>query len=149
MPTINRSAIVPFKPEQMFVLVDGIEAYSEFLPWCHSSREHSRNEDSVRASLELAKGKVRKTFTTQNRLHQGKMIEMKLVDGPFRQLEGFWRFHPLKEGTACKVELDLSFEFSNRIVAMAIGPLFTSVANTLVDAFVARANDLYGEIGMK
>ena len=144
MPNINRSAIVPYTPEQMFALVDDINAYSEFLPWCQQSREHERSADVVRASIELAKGKVKKAFTTQNRLHKGKMIEMKLVDGPFRQLEGFWRFHPLKDGQACKVELDLAFEFSNRIIAMAIGPVFTSVANSLVDAFVERASNLYG-----
>lgn len=144
MPTINRSAIVPYSPEQMFALVDNVKAYPEFLPWCHSSHEHQRSEDLVRATVELAKGKVRKSFTTQNRLHRAKIIEMKLVDGPFKHLDGFWRFHPLKDGEACKVELDLAFEFSNRIIAMAIGPVFTTVANSLVDAFVDRANDLYG-----
>mgnify|MGYP001554968721 CR=1 FL=1 len=143
MPTINRSAIVPYTPDQMFALVDDIGAYPEFLPWCHSSREHERNQDLVRATVELAKGAVRKSFTTQNRLQHGKMIEMKLVDGPFKHLEGYWRFHPLKDGEACKVELDLAFEFSNRVIAMAIGPVFTSVANSLVDAFVSRANNLY------
>lgn len=144
MPSINRSAIVPFSPEKMFALVDDINAYSQFLPWCQKSFEHSRNDDVVRASIELAKGRVKKSFTTQNRLHRGKMIEMKLVDGPFKQLEGYWRFHPLKEGFACKVELDLAFEFSNKIIALAIGPVFTSVANSLVDAFVERAQSLYG-----
>lgn len=146
MTTINRSAIVPYEPAKMFQLVDDINAYPEFLPWCSASREHERTEDIVRATVELAKGKVRKSFTTQNRLQEGKMIEMKLVDGPFKRLEGFWRFHPLQEGKACKVQLDLEFEFSSKIVALAIGPVFTTVANSLVDAFVARAHSkLRGE----
>lgn len=143
MSSINRSAIVPYTPAQMFLLVDDIASYPQFLPWCSGSREHERSEDVVRATVELAKGKVKKSFTTLNRLQSGKMIEMRLVDGPFKHLEGFWRFHPLQDGKACKVQLDLEFEFSSKIVALAIGPVFTTVANSLVDAFVARAHSKY------
>lgn len=143
MSSINRSAIVPYTPAQMFLLVDDIASYPQFLPWCSGSREHERSEDVVRATVELAKGKVKKSFTTLNRLQSGKMIEMRLVDGPFKHLEGFWRFHPLQDGQACKVQLDLEFEFSSKIVALAIGPVFTTVANSLVDAFVARAHSKY------
>jgi ribosome-associated toxin RatA of RatAB toxin-antitoxin module len=97
----------------------------------------------VVASLELAKGSVKKSFTTRNRLQVGKMIEMRLVDGPFKHLQGFWRFDGLKEN-ACKVSLDLEYEFSSKIVAMAVGPVFNQVANTLVDAFIERAREVHG-----
>jgi len=143
VPTINRSALVPYQPEQMFALVDNVRGYPEFLPWCKSAREISRNEDEVVASIELARGSVKKSFTTRNRLQPGKMIEMKLVDGPFRHLQGFWRFDQLQEN-ACKVSLDLDYEFSSKIIALAIGPVFNQVANTLVDAFIERAREVHG-----
>lgn len=145
MPTVNRQALVPYSPAEMFALVDDVPAYPQFLPWCRSAQVHSRNEDEVRASIELAKGSLRKSFTTCNRLQKDKMIEMRLVEGPFRHLEGFWRFDALKGGAATRVSLDLDFEFSNRLMAMAVGPVFNQVADTLVDAFVRRAREVYGE----
>ncbi len=144
MAEIKRSAIVPYSPHEMFVLVDDVISYSEFLPWCSASSESERTQDCVKATVELSKGRLRKSFTTLNRLHDDKMIEMRLVDGPFKRLEGFWRFDPLNEGEACKVSLDLEFEFSNKLVAVAVGPIFTGVANSLVDSFVARAKESYG-----
>ncbi len=144
MPHIHRHAIVPYSAAQMFALVDDVPAYPEFLPWCGSARELYRDEDEVEATVEIAKGSVRKTFTTRNRLQKDKMIEMRLVSGPFKHLEGFWRFEPLGEGQACKVSLDLDFEFANRLLSMAIGPVFNAIANSLVDAFVKRAREVYG-----
>ncbi len=143
MTTITRQALVAYSAENMFDLVDDIDSYPAFLPWCSSAKVLSRDEDEVRAAIELSKGKLRKSFTTCNRLQKGKMIEMRLVEGPFRHLEGFWRFEAL-EGGASKVSLDLDFEFSNKLIAMAIGPVFNQIANTLVDAFVVRAKELYG-----
>lgn len=140
---ISRSALVPYTPEQMYSLVDAINDYPNFLPWCRSAIEHARDEDQVKASIEIAKGAVNKSFTTLNRLQNNKTIEMQLVDGPFRHLHGFWRFEAL-EGNACKVMLDLDFEFSNKLVSLAIGPIFNQVANTLVDSFVTRARQVYG-----
>lgn len=143
MAHISRSALVPYSAEQMFVLVDAIRDYPQFLPWCRSSNELSRDQDEVKASIEIAKGAVNKSFTTLNRMQKNKVIEMSLVDGPFRHLHGFWRFDELKPG-ACKVSLDLDFEFSNKLVSLAIGSIFNQVANTLVDSFVARARQVYG-----
>lgn len=143
MPVINRSALVPYTPAEMFSLVNDIESYSQFLPWCKSSRVLSRNDDEVRASLELARGGFEKAFTTCNRLQKNKMIEMRLVEGPFRHLDGFWRFEPIGEH-ACKVSLDMDFEFSNKLVGLAMGPIFNQIANTLVDSFCKRAIDVYG-----
>lgn len=143
MAQISRSALVPYTPQQMFALVDGIEAYPDFLPWCRTTTEHRRDTEEVEASVEIAKGAVNKTFTTLNRMKDSHAIEMNLVDGPFKHLHGFWRFDELRPG-ACKVSLDLDFEFSNKLVGLAIGPVFNQVANTLVDSFVARAKAVYG-----
>lgn len=144
MPVINRSALVPYSPAEMFSLVNDVDAYPDFLPWCKSARVLSRDEDEVRASLELARGGFEKSFTTCNRLQKNKMIEMRLVEGPFRHLEGFWRFEPLGE-QASKVSLDLDFEFSNKLVGLALGPIFNQIANTLVDSFCKRAIDVFGD----
>ncbi len=144
MPTISKTALVPYTPRQMYALVNDIEAYQEFLPWCRSSRLLSRDDDEIRATLEIAHGSLRKSFTTCNRLQRDKMVEMRLVEGPFQHLEGFWRFDMLGED-ACKVSLDLDFEFSNRLISMAMGPLFSQIANSLVDAFSKRAVDVYGK----
>ncbi len=143
MPTVNRSALVPYRAEQMFALVDDIKHYPEFLPWCRSTIEHRRSENEVEASVEIAKGAVNKSFRTINKLQPYELIEMTLVDGPFKYLHGYWRFHELKQD-ACKVTLDLEYEFSNRLISMAIGPVFNQVANTLVDSFVSRARSFYG-----
>ncbi len=143
MTLIQKSALVPYTPAQMFALVDDIEAYPEFLPWCKSARVLSRTEDEVRATLELSKGGVEKSFTTCNRNQKNKMIEMRLVEGPFKRLEGFWRFDALGDA-GCKVTLDLEFEFAGRVLAMVVGPVFSQVANSLVDSFQKRAVDVYG-----
>jgi ribosome-associated toxin RatA of RatAB toxin-antitoxin module len=128
----------------MYALVDDIESYQAFLPWCSSSRVQSRTEEEVRGVLELTHSGMHKSFTTLNRLQKGKMIEIRLVEGPFRHLEGFWRFEPLAEN-ACKVRLDMDFEFTNKLVALAFGPVFNHVTNTLVDAFCQRAVAVYGK----
>ncbi len=142
MTTVSKSALVPYSAAEMYALVDDIESYAEFLPWCTASRELSRNEDEVRAVIELARSGIQKSFTTCNRLQKNKMIEIRLVEGPFKHLEGFWRFRTLAE-KSCKVTLDMDFEFSNRLVSMVFGPVFNQITSTLVDAFCRRAADVY------
>ncbi|HEY0722109.1 MAG TPA: type II toxin-antitoxin system RatA family toxin [Gammaproteobacteria bacterium] len=144
MPNIQKSALVPYSAAQMFALVDDIEAYQQFLPWCRSSQVLARGEDEVRATIEIAHGSLRKAFTTRNRMQRDKMIEMRLEEGPFRHLEGFWRFDTLGE-QASKVSLDLDFEFSSKLVGLAMGPVFSQIANSLVDAFSKRAVQVYGK----
>lgn len=144
MTSVNKRAVVAYTTEQMFKLVDHIEAYPEFLPWCEAATVHMRAEDECKASLMLAHSGIRKEFTTHNRMQTNKMIELKLIDGPFKQLEGFWRFDPLDE-TSSAVSLDLEFEFSNKLVAFAVGSVFTQVASTMVDAFCQRAEAVYGK----
>ena len=125
MPIIRRSAEVTYEAAQMYRLVDDIEQYASFIPMCVASQVHERTEDEVRASLTLAKGGMEKSFTTLNRLQPDKMIEVRLIDGPFKQLEGFWLFESLVQGS--RVSLHLDFEFSNFMMGMALGPLFLSL----------------------
>ena len=143
MTTISRSALVSHSAQAMFELVDDVDRYKEFLPWCSDSGVLQRRGDEVRAYVTISKGGVSRSFTTCNRAQRGKMIEVRLVEGPFRRLDGYWRFQPLGDN-ASKVALDLEFEFSNAIVRMAFGRVFEQVANRLVDSFVKRADSLYG-----
>ena len=144
MTSISKSALVSYSPTQMFALVDGIEAYPEFLPWCRNTEVLSRTDDEVRATIELSKGGVEKAFTTCNRNQKNKMIEMRLVEGPFKRLEGFWRFDALGD-EGCKVSFDLEFEFASRMLDMVVGPVFSQIANSLVDSFHRRAVEVYGK----
>ena len=143
MTTIHKSALVPYSAEQMYTLVDDIPAYPEFLPWCSGSKEINRREDEVEASLDIAHSGVHKSFTTRNRLEINKTIEMQLVEGPFKHLNGVWRFEPLGDAGS-KVVLDLEFDFSSKLLGMTFGPLFSKIASSLVDAFIQRAQKVYG-----
>lgn len=140
---INKSALVPYSPEQMYALVDDITAYPQFLPWCHAAEEHHRTDAHVEASLEIAHSGLHKSFTTRNELYPHERIEMGLVKGPFKTLKGVWRFEPLgNEGS--KVSLVMDFEFSSKLMGMTFGPLFSKIAGTLVDSFIERAKVVYG-----
>lgn len=143
MTAIKKSAIVSYSAAQMFDLVDDVAAYPEFLPWCSRSVVLSRSDDEVRASLELSKGMLKKSFTTCNRIQKNKMIEIRLEEGPFHHLEGFWRFEALGD-EACKVSYDMEFELSGRLLSMTMGPMFSQVAESLVDSFCQRAKSIYG-----
>jgi ribosome-associated toxin RatA of RatAB toxin-antitoxin module len=142
--TVNKSALVPYSAGEMYALVNDIESYPDFLPWCKTSTVLERTDDEVRASLELARSGIQKSFTTLNRLQHDKMIEMRLINGPFKHLEGFWRFHALNESN-CKVMLDMEFEFSSKLLSMTVGPVFSQITSTLVDAFTQRAVQVYGK----
>ncbi|MDH5300341.1 MAG: type II toxin-antitoxin system RatA family toxin [Gammaproteobacteria bacterium] len=142
MTAVKRNALVPFSAQQMFDLVDDIEAYPQFLPWCKSASVHSRDALQVTASIEIAKAGIQQTFTTRNLNTQGEVIEMQLVDGPFQALHGYWRFQALNEN-ACKVSLDLEFEFSSKVLSMTLGPVFSQICNTMVEVFVKRAREVY------
>ena len=144
MPTINRSMIVPYSTAQMYDLVNHIEDYPNFLPWCRQAVVHHRHDSEVRASLTLAKGGIEKSFTTHNRMLVNQMIDVELVDGPFRHLTGHWTFTRL-QAQACKVGLVMEFEFSAKVLSFAFAPVFTQVASTLVDAFCQRAREVYGK----
>jgi len=142
MSHVNKSALVPFSAAQMYKLVEDVDAYQDFLPWCSHSEILSREDNVVVGTVTIAKGGVNKSFTTENHLQENEFIEVKLVDGPFKKLEGFWRFDDLKED-ACKVSLDLEYEFSSKLLGLVVGPVFNQVANTMVDSFVKQARVAY------
>lgn len=142
MPQIQRSALVHFSAEQMYRLVNDVDSYPEFLPGCVGSQIIDQDEQTMTASVQVAKAGIRNEFTTQNTLHPHDKIELKLVKGPFKQLSGAWYFQSLSED-ACKVILELEFEFSNRLVAMAFGKIFKELAGAMVQAFSNRAKQVY------
>jgi len=143
MTEIHRSAIVPYSVHQMFALVADIPSYPRFLPWCGGARVVSAKDDEVIASIDIAYGGIHKTFTTRNLLQRGKIMEMHLIEGPFSSLQGCWQFTPLGED-ASKISLDLEFKVANRIMSLALTPVFSNIANQLVDRFHQRAAELYG-----
>jgi ribosome-associated toxin RatA of RatAB toxin-antitoxin module len=145
MQQIQRSALVGFSAQQMFQLVNDVHAYPEFLPGCVGSQILSRDEHTMTAAVSVAKGGIRNQFTTANRLKPSHGIEIELVDGPFKALKGNWRFDALDD-FACKVTLDLQFEFHNRVVAMAFGKIFNDLVGSMVQAFSERAKRVYNHV---
>lgn len=144
MNKLKRSAIVPYTARQMFELVNNIEDYPRFLPWCHSSQIISKTDKEVVASLEIAWKGIHKSFTTRNILDPYHQVDISLENGPLQQMEGIWSFHPLNEH-GCKVILDLEFEFAGSFIDRFFQPVFQHIANTLVEAFCKRATELYGQ----
>ncbi|KTD62556.1 type II toxin-antitoxin system RatA family toxin [Legionella spiritensis] len=142
MTIVKKSRAVHYTCEQMFELVNYVEHYAEFLPYCAKSQVHHRDEDEVQATLVIAAAGMSKSFTTRNRLQKNKMIEIRLVDGPFKHLEGFWRFDETPEG-GCKISFDLEFEFAGKMFSMLLGPVFEQVTDKMVDAFCDRAQAIY------
>lgn len=142
MEVIKRSALVPFSAEQMYLLVDDIESYPEFVPNCKTAKITQRDEYKVCATLEVAKSGIAKSFSTQNTLIPNQKIHMELLDGPFKHLSGEWQFKPLAED-ACKIELNLEFEFSNKLASMAFAGIFNQLIQSMVTAFTDRAKKIY------
>ncbi|MGI1678954.1 MAG: type II toxin-antitoxin system RatA family toxin [Cellvibrionaceae bacterium] len=140
--TIERTALVEYTPSQMFELVNDIEAYPEFMDGCVGSEILSKTDACIEARLDLKKGKFSQSFITRNMLEKNQCVNMQLVDGPFKQLDGQWTFEALGD-SACKVSLSLTFEFKNKLVALAAGSWFESVGNQLVDAVCLQAKKRY------
>ena len=143
MTIIHRSALVRFPAQAMFDLVEDIESYPKFLPWCRATRILLREGPVVEAELEIAKGGFRKAFATRNTASEQGEIKMTLIDGPFRYLEGAWKFLPLRED-ASKISLDLDFELSGTLASLAFGAMFNQICDTMVNAFSERAKVVYG-----
>lgn len=141
MREVKRSALVAEAPERMYRLINDIESYPEFVPYCTAARVQSRTESEVVATLTIKRGPLRAEFTTRNLLERDRRVSMIFVDGPFRVLEGLWTLTPLGDA-GCRVELDLRFEFANRLAGALFEPLFEDTAASLVDAFVKRARAL-------
>jgi ribosome-associated toxin RatA of RatAB toxin-antitoxin module len=143
MTTVEKSALVKFSALQMFKLVEDVEAYPEFLPWCSGSRILSRTGNDVEAELIIAKGGFNKSFATRNQSDDGGRITISLLNGPFSYLEGVWDFMPLRED-ASKISLNLQFEMNGKLAALAFGVVFNQICNTMVSSFTQRAKQLYG-----
>lgn len=142
MKRIGRSAIVEHSAAEMYRLVDDIEAYPSFLPWCAEAKVHERRPGGTRATLTARLGALRQSFTTQNVNIPGESIEMRLVEGPFRRFRGEWRFAPLGDH-ASRIEFTLEYEFKSRTLGRLLAPLFDGVADTMVEAFVRRADAVH------
>lgn len=143
MKRVARSAIVERSAAQLYALVDDIEAYPSFLPWCLAAQVQERTAHSARATLTVGVAGLRQSFTTQNENRPGESIDMRLVEGPFRRFSAAWRFSALSP-QACRIDFSLEYEFSSRALARMLEPLFDRIADTMVDAFARRAAQLHG-----
>lgn len=143
MHRVTRSALLPYTAQQMYDLVNDVESYPRFLPWCYEAEVHERSETRQRATLGMAVKPIRKHFTTVNTMQPGERIEMRLENGPFRELNGVWSFAGLgQEG--CKVNIDVRFEFASRLLDFSLGSHFEHLFGGLIDAFRDRARVIYG-----
>lgn len=143
MALVHKSVLLGYSAQQMFALVDRVEDYPKFLPWCGGVQVREREGDRLVATLQINYHGVRQSFTTENVNNVPVSMKMKLVDGPFKSLDGTWTFKPLR-ADACKIDFDLKYEFSSRILEQLIGPVFSVIANSFVDSFCKRADAVYG-----
>jgi ribosome-associated toxin RatA of RatAB toxin-antitoxin module len=141
--TVKRSALVAFSAQQMFDLVNDIEAYPQYMDGCSGARILKREGDWLEAELELSKAGITQRFITRNHLQAPTRMSMALLDGPFKRLEGCWLFTPLSDA-ACKVSFELEFELQNRLLGMAMGKMFEHAASKQVECLCARARQVYG-----
>lgn len=146
MKHVKKSVLLWYSAREMYDLVTGVTAYPGFLPWCEKAEVLDQADHGMTARLHLHYAGLRHAFTTRNRHEPEQVVEMSLVDGPFSELDGTWRFVPLGDaGTvACRVEFDLRYAFSSRALETVLSPVFDKVANTFVDSFVQRAEQVYG-----
>jgi len=146
--TVHKSVLIWFSAEEMYALVNDVARYPEFLPWCDHARVVQAHDDGMTAEIGMALAGFHKSFTTRNVNQPGRQVRLQLVDGPFKQLDGTWDFHPLIDPNtqqpqrACRVELHLNYSFES-MFGRLVGPLFDKIADTLVDAFVKRAQQIY------
>jgi ribosome-associated toxin RatA of RatAB toxin-antitoxin module len=147
MKTVSKSVLIWYSPQEMYVLVTDIDQYPQFLPWCDRARVIETDAAGMTAEIGIAFSGIRQTFTTRNEHIEGQRVLINLVNGPFSKLEGEWNFLPLGDGSqrACKVELTLTYSFANATLGKLIGPVFDKIAGSMVDAFVKRASQVYGD----
>ena len=143
MVVVDRSVLAPYAADQMFALVDDVESYPQFLPWCEGTHVALREPGRTVATIRANYHGLRQEFTTQNTHRPGERIDMTLVSGPFRTLSGHWRFTPLGE-RGCRIDFRLEYEFASRIIEKIAGPMFHHIADSFVDAFVRRAEQKLG-----
>jgi ribosome-associated toxin RatA of RatAB toxin-antitoxin module len=144
MAEVVKTVLVPYSAIEMFDLVDRVEDYPQFLPWCGGSELHARDEKVTEATIHISYMQVKQQFTTLNTKAYPEEMQIRLKSGPFSRLEGYWRFKPLS-ATACKIEFVLRYEFSNSLLKKVLGPVFSMLTNGMVDAFVHRAEKVFGQ----
>jgi ribosome-associated toxin RatA of RatAB toxin-antitoxin module len=144
MAQVEKSVLVPYSAERMFVLVDNVQDYPKFLPWCGGASVDSVAGEVMHATVHIDYHHIKQSFSTENVRQSPTNIDMTLKNGPFKHLDGNWRFIPLSD-SACKIEFDLRYEFSNKLLEKVIGPVFHYIANSFVDAFIHRAEKVYGQ----
>ena len=146
MKTVHKSVLLWYSAEEMFALVTDVAHYPAFLPWCDQASVLSEDANGMTAKVGISFAGIKQAFSTRNRHVANREVAMELVDGPFSQLDGLWTFTPLGEGQrACKVEFTLRYSFANRALAALVGPVFDKIAGSMVEAFVKRATQVYGE----
>ncbi len=144
MALVEKSVLIEYSAAQMYALVEDVADYPKFLPWCGGTEILKREGEITRAAVTIDFRGIKQRFSTENRAQPPQLIEMNLVDGPFRQLDGSWRFKALGDD-ACKIEFRLHYEFSSKLLEKIVGPVFHFIASTFLDAFVKRAQQLYGK----
>lgn len=144
MKHVHKSVLLWHSPEQMYALVTAVADYPQFLPWCSQAQVVTQHPDGVTAQLHIAFAGLRQSFTTRNVHVPNQSVSMSLVDGPFSHLNGLWQFTPLQDANACKVEFSLDYAFSNMAMSLLISPVFERITSTFVEAFVKRADQVYG-----
>ena len=147
MKTVHKSVLIWYSAAEMFALVTDVASYPQFLPWCDQARVVEEGAQGMTAKVGIAFAGLHQSFTTRNTHVQDRKVSLKLISGPFSKLEGDWDFTPLGDGSqrACKVDLTLNYGFANAALAALVGPVFDKIAGSLVDAFVKRAAQVYGE----
>lgn len=143
MAVVHKSVLLGYSAEQMFALVSNFEDYPKFLPWCGGAEIKHQEGDKVIALMTINYHGVKQSFSTENINTPPTSIDMVLIEGPFKHLDGKWMFKPLRSD-ACKVEFDLQYEFSSKMLEQIIGPVFNMIANSFVDSFCKRAETVYG-----
>jgi ribosome-associated toxin RatA of RatAB toxin-antitoxin module len=147
MKTVHKSVLIWYSAAEMFALVTDVASYPQFLPWCDQAGVVEEDADGMTAKVGISFAGLSQSFTTRNTHVKDRKVSLKLVDGPFSKLDGHWDFTPLGDGTqrACKVNFSLRYDFDNAALAALVGPVFDKIAGSMVDAFVKRATQVYGE----
>lgn len=143
MTAIKKSTVVPYSAEEMYALVNDIEAYPDFLRWCKDAKIINANENRLQATVFIEAGKIKQSFTTENTMQSGRRINMRLVEGPFKYLTGCWKFEPQDE-QSCHISLEIDFEFKNKLMKLALSHTFNHIMDNMVDSFSNRASEVYG-----
>jgi ribosome-associated toxin RatA of RatAB toxin-antitoxin module len=143
MAEISKITVVPYTVSEMYALVNDIESYPAFLPWCTAAKILSQQDESLTATISLALGKIKQSFTTENTMRDGSRIDMRLIEGPFKHLSGCWKFNS-EDKQSCHIYLHMNYEFKSKIIKYTLGKAFYIVVDTLVESFVQRAQQIYG-----